>query len=197
MIVTAVDYILTVTRDDLPSSDLTPWTRSVSVAVAAVRKQGNRRPQDITVILSKFGWVIQSSTERSVELIGVRDAMSTPKVPLLDSFLDQLESGVPADAASLLDWWWTNTFTAARGPIACVAVIGVSGDETVVDMRSISLPLPAWSWLVRMPSVQASITRSQMVLNRAIYEQIATTLEQKASGLTDLARTVTIATGSR
>lgn len=195
MIVTAVDYILTVTRDDLSSSDLTRWTQAVSVAAAAVRKQGKQRPLDITVILPKLGWVVQSASECSVELTGVRDALSMPEVPLFDSFFDLIESRVSADAAGLLDWWWTNAFTAPLA-IAYIAVLDVSGDKTVVDMRSVSFTLtaPAWSWLVRTPSLKASVTRSQMVLNRVIYEQIATVLEEKASGLTHLVRTLTMAT---
>lgn len=192
MRVTAIDYILTVTPDDLPSGELAPWTRAVLIAAAVVRKQASRRPQDITAILSELGWVIQSVSEHSVKLIGVRDAISTPRAELFDSLLDMLESGVPAEAASLLDWWWANAFTAAREPIACIAVFGISGDEAVVDMRSVSLPVPTWSWLARMPSVQVSTVRSQMILNRAVYKQIAAAIEQKASGLADLGRTVTV-----
>lgn len=197
MLLTAVDSILTVTRDDLPPRVLTPWTRAVSVGAAAARKQGNRPPEGLTEILSKLGWVIQSASERSVELMGLRNVMSQPDVPLLDSFLDFLETAVPADAASLLDWWWTNACTAAQRPIASVAVFGDSGNETVVDLRSVSLPAPAWSWLARVPSLQASITRTQLVLNPAIYKQIERTLEQKSSGLIDHVRTVLVVTGNR
>ncbi len=197
MQLTAIDFILTITRDDLPPSVLIQWTQAASVAAAAVRKKITPRPQGITQIMEEIGWVMQSWSELSVELTRVRDAISTPPLPLLDSFLDVLEVDVPADAASLLDWWWTNACTAAQGSIAYVAVLDISGDEPVVDLRSVSLPAPAWSWLARVPSLQASTTRSQMVLNPVIYEQIAKTLEQKSSALTDHVRTVTVATGSR
>jgi hypothetical protein len=197
MLLTAVDSILTVTRDDLPPWVLTPWTQAVSVAAAAARKQGNPPPEGLTEILSKLGWVIQSASERSVELMGLRNVMSQPEVPLLDSFLDFLETAVPADAASLLDWWWSNACDVPQGPVACVAVLDLSGKETMVDLRSVSLPEPAWRWLARAPSLRAGVTRTRFVLNTAIYKEIERTLEQKSSGLTDHVRTMLVVTGNR
>lgn len=191
MILTTIDFILTVTRDDLPPNALTPWTQAAVVSAAVMRKHGAR----LTETLSNLGWGIKSESNSSVELCGVCNAMPSKSAfekSLLDSCLWLLGSAAPANVAELLDWWWANACTVAQDPQACVAVLDVSGNQTVVALRSVSLPAPTWGWLVRAPS-QASITWTQLELNPTIYEQIEADLAQKSSGLTDRVRTVTIA----
>lgn len=190
MNLTMIDAILTVAPDAVGRERLAPWTRSVAVAAAAARKKDEHPALSLVSTVSRIGWTIQSASDDSLELSAVRAAVTTPGSALLDSFLAVLGGNVPSGAATLLNEWWANAQTDGS-VVATIALAEGSDTQTVMDLRTVTLPVAAGRWLGSSP-LQGRITRTQLVLNPDVYGPVAADLEQKAHGLADRVRTVRV-----